>query len=193
MTLGDGIISFVLSVISSLLASDLDKYCREKYKCGIFRIVYLKVLVTWGSVVERRKGIASLLIAAARYVKGRTHAGMLTSRRPVLFRLRVGILIFSLWWSFVLTRLSRLGDSVRASITSLSYSLPASGSNLIASRRRALVVASFLLLWMTVVAGRLAYIQTSQHEWLSERAHTQQTGIEHGHGTSGLILDREGR
>src|SRR3954470_2799554 len=62
-----------------------------------------------------------------------------------------------------------------------------------ASRRRALVVAVFLLLWMAAVGARLAYLQTSQHEWLSKRARAQQTGVESEQAVRGLILDRQGR
>src|ERR1051325_11782797 len=62
-----------------------------------------------------------------------------------------------------------------------------------ASRRRALVVAVFLLLWMTAVGARLAYLQTSQHVWLSNKARAQQTGVEKEQAVRGLILDRQGR
>jgi cell division protein FtsI (penicillin-binding protein 3) len=62
-----------------------------------------------------------------------------------------------------------------------------------ASRRRALVVAVFLLLWMAAVGARLAYLQTSQHEWLAKRARSQQTGVETEQAVRGLILDRQGR
>src|SRR5919112_1169471 len=62
-----------------------------------------------------------------------------------------------------------------------------------ASRRRALVVAVFLLLWMAAVGLRLAYLQTSQHDWLARRARAQQTGVETEQAVRGLILDRQGR
>ncbi|MDT5262357.1 MAG: hypothetical protein QOC61_1361, partial [Acidobacteriota bacterium] len=62
-----------------------------------------------------------------------------------------------------------------------------------ASRRRALVVAVFLCLWMVVIGARLAYLQTSQHEWLAKRARAQQLDIEPQAAARGLILDREGR
>jgi cell division protein FtsI (penicillin-binding protein 3) len=55
------------------------------------------------------------------------------------------------------------------------------------------VVAVFLLLWMMAVGVRLAYLQTSQHEWLSKRARAQQTGVESEQAVRGLILDRQGR
>jgi penicillin-binding protein 2 len=55
------------------------------------------------------------------------------------------------------------------------------------------VVAVFLLLWMTAVGARLAYLQTSQHVWLSNRARAQQTGVETEQAVRGLILDRQGR
>src|SRR3712207_5769536 len=61
------------------------------------------------------------------------------------------------------------------------------------SRRRALVVAVFLCLWMVLVGARLAYLQTSQHEWLSKRARAQQLDEEPLVAPRGLILDREGR
>lgn len=61
------------------------------------------------------------------------------------------------------------------------------------SRRRALVVAVFLCLWMLLVGARLAYLQTSQHEWLSRRARMQQSDEEPLQAPRGLILDRQGR
>src|SRR4051812_17228427 len=62
-----------------------------------------------------------------------------------------------------------------------------------ASRRRALVVAVFLLLWMLAVGARLAYLQTSQHEWLAKRARAQQTGVGGEQAIRRPILDRLGR
>ncbi|HYH84859.1 MAG TPA: penicillin-binding protein [Pyrinomonadaceae bacterium] len=61
------------------------------------------------------------------------------------------------------------------------------------SRRRALVVAVFLCVWMVAVGARLAYLQTSQHEWLSRRARAQQLDIEPQAAVRGLILDRRGK
>lgn len=61
------------------------------------------------------------------------------------------------------------------------------------SRRRALVVAVFLCAWMIAVGARLAYLQTSQHEWLSRRARAQQLDVEPQMAVRGLILDRQGR
>ena len=46
---------------------------------------------------------------------------------------------------------------------------------------------------MMAVGVRLAYLQTSQHEWLSKRARSQQTGVESDQAVRGLILDRQGR
>jgi len=61
------------------------------------------------------------------------------------------------------------------------------------SRRRALVVAVFLCLWMAGVGARLAYLQTSRHDWLSKRARAQQSDVEQQAAARGLILDRQGR
>src|SRR5947209_777887 len=61
------------------------------------------------------------------------------------------------------------------------------------SRRRALVVAVFLCLWMAAVGARLTYLQTSQHEWLARRARAQQLDVEPQAAARGLILDRQGR
>lgn len=61
------------------------------------------------------------------------------------------------------------------------------------SRRRALVVAVFLCLWMVAVGARLAYLQTAQHEQLSKRARAQQLNSETLAPVRGLILDRRGR
>ena len=46
---------------------------------------------------------------------------------------------------------------------------------------------------MAGVGARLAYLQTSQHEWLSKRAHAQQSDVEQQASARGLILDRQGR
>jgi cell division protein FtsI (penicillin-binding protein 3) len=61
------------------------------------------------------------------------------------------------------------------------------------SRRRALVVAVFLCLWMLLIGARLAYLQTAQHEWLTKRARAQQLDVEPQPAPRGLILDRQGR
>jgi cell division protein FtsI (penicillin-binding protein 3) len=61
------------------------------------------------------------------------------------------------------------------------------------SRRRALVVAAFLCLWMVVIGARLAYLQTAEHERLAKRARAQQTGEVELAPVRGLILDRRGR
>ncbi|HWS55161.1 MAG TPA: penicillin-binding protein 2, partial [Pyrinomonadaceae bacterium] len=55
------------------------------------------------------------------------------------------------------------------------------------------MVAVFLCAWMAVVGGRLAYLQTAQHEWLAERARRQQVRGETLAPVRGLILDRGGR
>ncbi len=46
---------------------------------------------------------------------------------------------------------------------------------------------------MVVIGARLAYLQTSQHRWLSQRARAQQLGAEALAPVRGLILDRRGR
>ncbi len=46
---------------------------------------------------------------------------------------------------------------------------------------------------MVLVGARLAYLQTSQHEWLSRRARIQQSDEEPLQAPRGLILDRQGR
>jgi cell division protein FtsI (penicillin-binding protein 3) len=46
---------------------------------------------------------------------------------------------------------------------------------------------------MVVIGARLAYLQTSQHEWLQRRARAQQLDIEPQSAVRGLILDRQGR
>jgi len=55
------------------------------------------------------------------------------------------------------------------------------------------VVAAFLCLWMLAVGVRLAYLQTTAHEWLAKRARAQQTGAAELEPVRGLILDRRGR
>lgn len=61
------------------------------------------------------------------------------------------------------------------------------------SRRRALVVAVILCVWMAAVGARLVYLQTAQHEWLAKRARAQQSDTEALSPVRGLILDRQGR
>jgi cell division protein FtsI (penicillin-binding protein 3) len=61
------------------------------------------------------------------------------------------------------------------------------------SRRRVLVIASLLVFWMLAVAVRLVYLQTFEHDWLSERARRQQQGEIETSPLRGLVLDREGR
>ncbi len=46
---------------------------------------------------------------------------------------------------------------------------------------------------MLLVGARLAYLQTSQHDWLSRRARVQQSDEEPLQAPRGLILDRQGR
>ncbi len=46
---------------------------------------------------------------------------------------------------------------------------------------------------MVLIGARLAYLQTSQHEWLTKRARAQQFDIEPQAAPRGLILDRQGR
>jgi cell division protein FtsI (penicillin-binding protein 3) len=60
------------------------------------------------------------------------------------------------------------------------------------SRRRALAVACFLGLWMLVISVRLIYLQTTQHEWLTTRARTQQQDLIETSPIRGLVLDRHG-
>jgi cell division protein FtsI (penicillin-binding protein 3) len=60
------------------------------------------------------------------------------------------------------------------------------------SRTRALVVACFLGVWMLVIGVRLIYLQTTQHEWLSTRARTQQQDAIETSPVRGLVLDRHG-
>lgn len=60
------------------------------------------------------------------------------------------------------------------------------------SRTRALVVACFLGVWMLAIGVRLIYLQTTQHEWLSTRARTQQQDAIETSPIRGLVLDRHG-
>ncbi len=60
-------------------------------------------------------------------------------------------------------------------------------------RRRATAVVLLLSLWMVVIAARLVYLQTAQHEWLSARARAQQQAAVETSAARGLILDRHGR
>ena len=60
------------------------------------------------------------------------------------------------------------------------------------SRKRALGVACFLGVWMLVIGVRLVYLQTTQHEWLTLRARTQQQDAVETSPIRGLVLDRHG-
>ena len=63
-----------------------------------------------------------------------------------------------------------------------------------ASRRRAFVVITLLCCWMVAIGARLVYLQTSQHEWLSARARSQQQQrVVPTAPVRGLILDRQGK
>jgi cell division protein FtsI (penicillin-binding protein 3) len=46
---------------------------------------------------------------------------------------------------------------------------------------------------MVGIGARLAYLQTSQHEWLTKRARAQQLDVESQAAARGIILDRQGR
>jgi cell division protein FtsI (penicillin-binding protein 3) len=62
-----------------------------------------------------------------------------------------------------------------------------------ASLRRALFVAAFIVLWMVAIGVRLVYLQVSQHDWLTEKAHSQQQGAIETGFERGQVADREGR
>lgn len=61
------------------------------------------------------------------------------------------------------------------------------------SRRRALLIAGVLVVWMLCIAARLVYLQTVQHDSLRARALSQQMGIIEINPTRGLIFDRAGQ
>lgn len=58
------------------------------------------------------------------------------------------------------------------------------------ARTRALAVACFLGVWMLAIGVRLIYLQTAQHEWLLDRARTQQQEAIETSPIRGLVLDR---
>lgn len=60
------------------------------------------------------------------------------------------------------------------------------------SRRRALCVACFLVVWMIVIGVRLVSLQTTQHDRLLTRARDQQQGTVETTPVRGLVLDRNG-
>jgi cell division protein FtsI (penicillin-binding protein 3) len=60
------------------------------------------------------------------------------------------------------------------------------------SRKRALVVACFLGVWMLAIGVRLIYLQTTQQEWLTKRAQQQQQDAITTSPIRGLVLDRHG-
>lgn len=61
------------------------------------------------------------------------------------------------------------------------------------SHRRALIVSLTLAVWMIAIGARLVYLQTSQHDWLKERARTQQQDALETSPLRGLVYDRQGR
>lgn len=61
------------------------------------------------------------------------------------------------------------------------------------SFRRMFIVAALIVLWMLAISVRLVYLQVSQHDELSERAHSQQQGMVETGFERGLLADREGR
>src|SRR5687768_2624392 len=75
---------------------------------------------------------------------------------------------------------------MRARLTSLSKSRPDN------SRTRALAIACLLGVWMLVIGVRLIHLQTSQHDWLLERARVQQQDAVETSPIRGLVLDRHG-
>ena len=62
-----------------------------------------------------------------------------------------------------------------------------------ASRQRIIFVVALLVLWMSVIGGRLVYLQHYQYDQLSARARRQQQRQFDSTPQRGLILDREGR
>jgi cell division protein FtsI (penicillin-binding protein 3) len=58
------------------------------------------------------------------------------------------------------------------------------------SRRRALIVACALAVWMLAIGVRLVYLQTSQHTWLLTRARAQQQDAVETSPIRGVVLDR---
>lgn len=61
------------------------------------------------------------------------------------------------------------------------------------SRRRAFFIVFVLVVWMFCIAARLVYLQTVQHDWLSERAASQHLDTLDISPMRGLVVDREGR
>jgi cell division protein FtsI (penicillin-binding protein 3) len=59
--------------------------------------------------------------------------------------------------------------------------------------RRVLVVASVIVIWMFIIAGRLVFLQVFQHNWLRERARVQQQDTIPTVPQRGLVYDRQGR
>lgn len=58
------------------------------------------------------------------------------------------------------------------------------------SRRRALALSALLALWMLAIGARLVYLQVAQHDWLSEKARSQQQFEAETAPARGLIVDR---
>jgi cell division protein FtsI (penicillin-binding protein 3) len=61
------------------------------------------------------------------------------------------------------------------------------------STRRTLFVAAFVVFWMLGISARLVYLQVSQHQKLTARAHQQQQDAFEITPTRGAVLDRQER
>jgi cell division protein FtsI (penicillin-binding protein 3) len=61
------------------------------------------------------------------------------------------------------------------------------------SPHRVLIVASIIVVWMFIIAGRLVALQIFQHDWLSDRARTQQQNSIETVPQRGVVFDRQGR
>lgn len=71
--------------------------------------------------------------------------------------------------------------------------VPSSKARPDTSHRRALIVSLTLAVWMIVIGGRLVYLQTVQHDSLTQRARGQQQDALDTTPLRGLVLDRHER
>lgn len=61
------------------------------------------------------------------------------------------------------------------------------------TRSRVMLIVFVLMLWMIAVSARLVYLQTYQHDWLKDKALSQQQSNFKASAIRGLIVDRKGR
>jgi hypothetical protein len=116
MTLEDGVMSFLLSVIGSLLANDLDRECRKKYRCGLFELIYLKTLVNWNSFRPQFLLILNSLKGVIQNTTQRVYFEARSITTVILLRTKLQILLIRSLAEFLKDSSIALSDWTRRSL-----------------------------------------------------------------------------